>query len=513
MTMDPFYNTRMQPLEAYQELLSQSREEALLGSCAALLDWDELTYMPEGGGDSRSEQRAYLAGLEHDRATDKRRGELLACVEGSELVRDVDSAEAVNVREMRRLYDRLVRLPRKLVEELVRATSRGQRQWALARKKCDFARFRPSLEKIIMLKRKEADCLNPTGDPYDTLMETYEPGARSQDLASLFQALRADLLPLLDALTETRCRPDLAILEREFPVAEQRLLARDAAEAVGFDFERGRLDTAVHPFSMSIGPGDCRITTRFEPSNFCDGFFATLHEVGHGLYEQGLDPAHSGTPMGEPASIAVHESQSRLWENCVGRGRAFWKFFFPRARKTFPQVLGDVAPEDFFAAINVVRRSLIRIQADEVTYNLHILIRFELERALILGDLKVADLPGAWNESYQKHLGILPANDAVGCLQDGHWSEGLIGYFPTYTLGNLFAAQLFARARADLGDLDGPFAKGKFAGLLGWLREHIHRHGSRFPAQRLIEQATGMPLDHRPLVASLREKYGELFGI
>jgi carboxypeptidase Taq len=468
--------------------------------------------MPDGGADSRGEQRAYLAGLEHDKATDPRRGELLASIEGSDLVRDADSAEAVNVRELRRLYDRQVRLPRKLVEDLVRATSRGQHQWALARKKGDFARFRPSLEKIIALKRREAACLDPNGDPYDTLMETYEPGAKSQDIANLFQALRNDLLPLLDSLTEFRRRPDPSVLEREFPVEAQRLLAREAAEAVGFDFERGRLDTAVHPFSIAIGPGDCRITTRFTANNFTDGFFATLHEVGHGLYEQGLDPAHSGTPMGEPVSIAVHESQSRLWENCVGRGRDFWKFFFPRARKAFPQALGDLGLEEFYAAINAVRRTANRIQADEVTYNLHILIRFELERALILGDLKVADLPGAWNESYQKHLGIVPANDAEGCLQDGHWSEGLIGYFPTYTLGNVFAAQLFARARADVGDLDGLFAKGKFAGLLGWLREHIHRHGSQYCAQRLIERATGAPLDHRPLVRALTEKYGELHG-
>jgi carboxypeptidase Taq len=285
------------------------------------------------------------------------------------------------------------------------------------------------------------------------------------------------------------------------------------ASALGFDFERGRVDRAVHPFCTQIGVGDCRIAIRYSTNNFSDAFFSLLHEVGHGLYDQGLDPAYDGTPVGTVTSVGLSESQARLWENLVGRSLPFWKYFFPRARQAFPEALGKVSLGDFHTAINQVGPSLNRVQADEVTYNLHILVRFELERDLVKGDLSVADLPGAWNDAYKRTFGIVPANDAEGCLQDGHWSEGLIGYFPTYTLGNLFAAQLFAKARAELGNLDQAFAHGQFAGLLDWLREQVYRHGSRYSAPRLIERATGAKPDHRPLIQGLREKYGELYGI
>jgi carboxypeptidase Taq len=438
--------------------------------------------------------------------------ELLAAVEASELVHDAEAPAAVNVREMRRRYDRADRLPRTLVKELARATARCQHQWTVARKKNDFSRLRPSLDKVVHLKRREAECLDKDR-PYDALLQEYEPGVRGQDIATLFEALRHDLVPLLGAITEAGRRPNVTILKRSFPIDGQHAFGLEVAKALGFDFERGRLDTAVHPFSIAIGPGDCRITTRFTTDNFCDGLFAILHEVGHGLYEQGLDPAHSGTPMGEAASLGVHESQSRLWENIVGRSRPFWKFFFPRACDAFPQALADVTLDDFFFAVNHVHRSANRVQADEVTYNLHILVRFELERALVSGDLKVADLPAAWNEAYKHYLGIVPQNDLEGCLQDGHWSEGLIGYFPTYTLGNLLGAQLFARACADVRDLDREFARGRFGGLLEWLRDNVHRHGRRYSAHRLIEKATGSPPDHRPLVQSLTRKYTELYGL
>jgi carboxypeptidase Taq len=296
-------------------------------------------------------------------------------------------------------------------------------------------------------------------------------------------------------------------------VERQRIFCEAVAAALGFDFRRGRLDTAVHPFCSSIGPGDCRITTRFRSSNLSEALFAVLHEVGHALYEQGLDPQHYGTPMGEVPSLGLHESQSRLWENQVGRSRPFWTHFFPRLRQVFHEALGDVTLDDFYFAVNHVEASTNRIRADEVTYNLHILLRFALEQALIHGELSVADLPAAWNEAYRRYLGIVPANDAEGCLQDGHWAAGQIGYFPTYTLGNLFAAQLFARAAADVGDLDARFACGDFEGLRGWLAEHVYQPGGRYPAARQVERATGAPPDHRPLVAALRTKYSELYGL
>jgi carboxypeptidase Taq len=307
--------------------------------------------------------------------------------------------------------------------------------------------------------------------------------------------------------------PKPSALEGDYPPDRQKIFGEMVASAIGFDFERGRLDTTAHPFCTGIGPGDTRITTRFDPRDFSGAFFGILHEVGHGLYEQGLDPDRHGEPMGEAVSLGVHESQSRLWENAVGRSKAFWEHWLPLARRFFREPLHAIPLDEFHAAINRVEPSLIRVEADEVTYNLHILIRFELERALIGGDLAVADLPEAWTSRYREYLGITPPDDARGCLQDIHWAAGLVGYFPTYTLGNLYAAQLREAADADLGDLEPAFARGDFAGLLGWLRDKIHRNGRRYRAADLIRLATGSTLDHRPLVRSLRQKYGPIYGV
>ena len=469
--------------------------------------------MPPGGVAARANQLAYLAGLQHDQATDPRIAELLADVEGSPLVADPYGAAAVNVRDLRRNYDRSIRLPRALVAELAHIAPLAQQQWATSRQEADFASFSPWLAKIVALQRQQAECLGYEDVPYDALLENFEPGARAADIARLFTALRADLAPLVAAIAGSRRRRKHAILRRNYPIERQQAFAMEAAVALGFDFERGRLDTSVHPFSTLIAPGDCRIAVRYSSNYFADGFFALLHEVGHGLYEQGLDPEHEGTPLGAVSSLALHESQSRLWENLVGRGLPFWKYFFPRAREAFPEALGKVPPGDFYLAVNHVEASCNRVQADEITYNLHILVRFELEKALIQGDLAVADLPGAWNEAYKKTLGIDVPNDAEGCLQDGHWSEGLFGYFPTYTLGNLFAAQLYARAREELGNMDVSFAKGDFTGLHEWLRAKVHRQGSRYPAPVLIEKVTGKPPDHRPLVAALEHKFRDIYGV
>ena len=503
----------MHPRAAYEELIRQVRQEALLDSCAALLAWDEETYMPLGGAEHRGRQMALLAGLCHDRATDPRLDELLASVEQSDLVSDPLSPEAVNVREIRRLYRRAVRLPRGLVEELARVTSMAQVEWAVARRRADYKHFRPWLEQVLRLKRREAESLGSDTVLYDALLEEYEPAARSRDLAVLFEELRRALVPLVAALSQAPRQPNTSLLHREFPLDRQHEFAQAAAAAIGFDFERGRLDTAAHPFFITIGPSDCRLCTRYNRHDFSAGFFATLHEAGHGLYEQGLAAEYHGTPMGNAVSLGVHESQARLWENVIGRSRPFWQHFFPLARRMFPVALGDARPEDFYFAVNCVRPSFIRVEADEVTYNLHILIRFELEQALLTGDLPAADLPSAWNETYRRHLGITPRDDAEGCLQDGHWASGLIGYFTTYTLGNLIAAQLFERATANLGDLSEPFSRGDFSPLLDWLRDRVHRHGSRYPAPRLIEQATGTSHDHRPLLRGLQRKYAKLYDL
>jgi carboxypeptidase Taq len=503
----------MQRATAYEELMRRTREAAVLESCSALLGWDEETYLPRRGAGLRGEQLALLAGLHHARTTHPRVGDLLAELDGSPLLSEPESPAAVNVRELRRAYERARRLPRSLVEELARVTAVAQMEWEAGRRDADFARFRPWLERVIALKQHEAEALGYAAAPYDALLDEHEPGARSASLAPLFADLCRALVPLAGALTQAPRRADPALLQRPFAPERQRVFGELVAAGVGFDFRRGRLDTAGHPFCTAIGPDDCRITTRYHPTRFAPALFTVLHEVGHGLYEQGIDPAHFGTPMGEAPSVGLHEAQARLWENAVGRSRPFWDYFFPVARSLFHEALGDVALDDFYRAVNHVELSPIRSSADEVTYDLHILIRFDLERALIAGDLRAADLPAAWQEAYQRHLGITPRDDAEGCLQDGHWASGLFGYFPTYTLGNLIAAQLFERARSDLGDLDADFAHGRFDDLVRWLQEKIYRPGHRYSTARLIEQATGSPPGPGAYVRALQRKYESLYGV
>ncbi|MGN6392722.1 MAG: carboxypeptidase M32 [Gemmatimonadales bacterium] len=499
--------------QAYDELIRRVRDESLLTTIEALLEWDQDAYMPPGGVENRSEQLALVAGLLHERGTDPRVGELIATVETSNLLADPASPAAINVRALRREYDRFVRLPRTLVEDVARTTALAQKAWAAARAASDFSRFRPWLERIVTLKRGEADCVGYAEEPYDALLEDFEPGLRSRVVARLFAALRRELVPLVDRLAGGARRPDLSVLRRHFPRERQRRFGETVAAAVGFDFTRGRMDLGVHPSCTAIGPGDCRVSVRFDERDFAGGLFTILHEVGHGLYEQGLDPAHYGTAVGEAASVGMDEAQARFWENRVGRDRGFWDYFYPRARELFPESLGDVSPDEFHAAVNRVAPSYVRIQADEVTYNLHVMIRFDLERALVSGTLAVADVPDAWQAAYRDTLGLAPRGDAEGCLQDGHWADGLIGYFPTYTLGDVFAAQLYAAAERELGDLGEQFARGEFGELVAWLGRRVYREGARYPSARLIEVVTGSPPDHRPLVAVLTRKYADLYGI
>ncbi len=494
--------------KAYAELLQLTRNEAVLSSCLDLLQWDEEVCMPRGGGEHRAEQMALVAGLVHDRGTDPRYDELLSTVEASSLVSDAESAEAVNVRELRRDYERERRIPRRLVEESARVTALASQAWAEARRRDDFKSFAPWLDQVFALAREEADAVGYAGTRYDALLDDYEPGMTTDRLSTLFARLEADLVPLASALREVPAPAPMHVLAREFPLDRQRLFAEGVAAALGFDLERGRLDLGNHPFCTSIGPGDIRIALRYFPRNFARGFFALLHETGHALYDQGIDPAHYGAPMGEAGSLGLHESQSRLWENLVGRSHGFWQHFYPQLRRTFHEALHDVSVETFRLVINRVAPGLIRVQADEVTYDLHIMIRVELEQRLLAEDLRAIDLPGAWAELYQSRLGVAPKNDRTGCLQDGHWSEGLIGYFPTYTLGNMYAAQLFAAAERAVGSLDDSFAAGDFRTLRAWLGEHVHRHGRRYAAEALIERATGSAPDPSALIESLRRRYG-----
>jgi carboxypeptidase Taq len=501
--------------QAYEQLIREMREIGTLRTVGAILDWDEQTQMPATGAGLRADQASLIDRITHERFTSPRVGELLAAVESSDLVRDAESDAATNVREVRRDYDRATKLPSELVEEMSRTSVMAQQAWKEARKEKRFATFQPWLAKTVDLKRREAECIGYAGGHiYDPLLDSFEPYAMTPEIRDVFTSLRAPLVELIGQITSSGKKAPLEILERNYPAAQQERLARAGAEAVGFDFVSGRLDVAVHPFCSGIGPGDTRMTTRYDEKYFADAFFGTLHETGHGLYEQGLPKqGHVGEPIARSVSLGIHESQSRMWENLVGRSRSFWEFFWPRTQEAFGDTLRDVTFDQWLWAVNDVRPSFIRTEADEATYNLHTLIRFELEQALLTGDLNVPDAPGAWNERYQKYLGITPPDDARGVLQDVHWSAGLFGYFPTYTLGNLYAAQFFEAARRELGDLDAMFARGEFRPLLEWLRQNIHRHGKRYTAKQLVKRITGRELTAEPLLHHLRRKAAELYGV
>jgi carboxypeptidase Taq len=498
----------------YADVCQRARRIAALSTINETLGWDERTHLPPAGGDYRAEQSTLLAGLIHQEWIDAKFGaELDELRTGLGDSCDPHGDVAVVVRRLIRQRDKRVKLPQTLVEELARATILGQQAWQEARQNDDFPSFRPLLERMIELKRQQAEALGYPQCPYDALLDDFEPDELTANVGKVLEGLREALVPLVAKIQACGRRPDTSILHREFPIDAQDRFGRMASAAIGFDFNRGQLDVTAHPFCSTLGPNDSRITTRYDEQHFNAAFFGILHESGHGIYDQGLPVENFGLPLGEFVSLGIHESQSRLWENLVGRSRAFWTHFYPLAQQYFPAALADVPLDDFHFAVNDVRPSLIRIEADEVTYNLHILIRFELERALLDNKLQVADLPEAWNQKYQQYLGIVPPNNSSGVLQDVHWSAGLIGYFPTYSLGNLYSAQFFGRAEADLGNLAEMFAQGDFRPLLQWLREKVHCHGQRYSAAELVERATGRPLSARPLVEHLTAKMGVLYGL
>jgi carboxypeptidase Taq len=498
---------------AYDRLCAQAREVALLSSTQSLLGWDERTKLPPAGGAYRAEQMSYLAGVIHKRETAPEIGEWLAVLADSPLASDPHSDAGADIANLRRDYERKTKLPQALVEELARLAVLGQQVWAEARKANDFARFKPLLERTVELKRQESAAIGYDETPYDALLDEFEPGAKTGEVTRVLAGLRDQLVPLVAEIAASSRRPNLEPLKRGFPIDVQEQFGRRAVAAIGYDFSAGRIDVTAHPFCTTLGPSDVRLTTRYDGNFFPGAFFSTLHEAGHGMYEQGLPAERYGLPTGQAVSLGIHESQSRMWENLVGRSRAFWEHFFPQVQAAFGATLADVRLDDFYFAINDVQPSLIRTESDEATYNLHILVRFELEQALLVDELRVAELPAAWREKYRHYLGIEPPNDADGVLQDVHWSSGAIGYFPTYTLGNLYAAQLFERAGRDLGDLPAMFRRGEFLPLRDWLRTHVHSHGRRYPASELACRVTGVPLSHEALLRHLRGKFAPLYGL
>lgn len=510
-----------------------SRSAATLGSVGSLLSWDQETYMPPAAAAHRAEQQAMLASLVHERRTSPRIGELIAqCESDKSLTADPVSPTAAMVREFRREYDLATKLPSDLVAEMARTGSQSQEVWKEARQKSDFGMFAPWLEKMMALARKKADCYgipkNADGKPgerYDALLNEYEPGMSARELDAIFTPLRQRLTAFVAKVAASAKKPSNAPLTVKIDQERQHKFGQFIIEAMGFDLKAGRLDVTTHPFCSGMAPGDTRLTTRYREEKFTDALYGTMHEAGHGLYEQGLPKlgtlagnngsalALYGTPLSESISLGIHESQSRMWENLVGRSRTFWEWALPHAKQIMGEPLAKYSADDLFRAVNMVTPSFIRVEADEATYNMHVMIRFEIERALLAGTMQPRDVPGVWNKKYKDYLGVDVPDDRRGCLQDVHWSFGLIGYFPTYTLGNLYAAQFWETIQGQLGDLDRQIARGDFKNLKSWLNSNIHGHGRRYRAADLCKMVTGNPLSADPFMKYLEGKVGPVYGV
>jgi carboxypeptidase Taq len=499
---------KLQP--AYDEFLDLIREIYSLTSTQSVLEWDQQVMMPPRATPLRAAQSAALTGIVHDRLTDTRLADRIAELDAARDSLDADGR--VNVREMRRVTERARKIPRELAQEIARTQALSQQEWVEARRANDFARFAPWLEKILDLRRREADAVGWVESRYDALLDEYEPYATAREIDAIFRALRPPIVELAQAIADSGVTPKRELLTRVFPVERQREFGLWAIGRLGFDFSAGRVDVSAHP--MTTGNlTDVRLTTRYDERNFAEAFFGLAHEAGHGMYEQGFDEQHQGTPRAGAASLGIHESQSRLWENLVARSRPFWDYAFPFLQAFFPETTAGIALADWYAAVNDVRPSLIRVEADEVTYNLHIILRFEIEKDLLEDRVRVAELPALWNAKMKEYLGITPASDAEGVMQDIHWAIGLVGYFPTYTLGNLYAAQIFRAAATAIPDLPARFAAGDFLTLRHWLNEKIHQPGQTHRAADLVRLVSGQAPDPRFLIEHLRGKFGPLYGI
>lgn len=489
-------------MSAYSQLCDLNREIGLLGSMDAVLGWDQETFMPDKGLDHRAKQLAYLSGKAHALSTSARMGRLLDKAEKEPADSDRTGS---NLRQWRWQVDRAHRIPAKLVTEESTVTSHAKAAWASARKTSDFATFAPHLAKVVEIARRKADLWGFEDEPYDALLINYERGARTRDVAALFDRLKPELTQIAKKAVARSARRKTNVLRGKFPIEKQQILNREIAESLGFDFDAGRIDTTTHPFCTTLGPDDVRLTTRYDESDFTSSLFGVMHEAGHGLYEQGLVSDDFGLPSGQAVSLGIHESQSRLWENHVGRSLPFWKRWFPRAQELFPS-LRKVKLREFMNFVHRSEYSFIRVEADEATYDLHILLRFAIERRLVSGDLAIADVPAAWDAAFEELFGLTPPDNTQGCLQDIHWSMGGLGYFATYTLGNLNAAQLFGTAMKRK-PIAAAFDKADYAPLLKWLRQKVHIHGGTYDPSDLMKRATGKPTDAKWHLEHLRSRF------
>ncbi|MBH0190769.1 MAG: carboxypeptidase M32 [Nitrospira sp.] len=510
----------MKTLATLEPLTTRLLEIQRINSAASVLSWDQETYMPAGGGEARAEQIAVLQGLAHQKLVSAEVEKLLSqwvdpatglAYEQPGNLWDEPSRSLL--REVWRDFSRAKKLPSDFVIKLSRECSLAQQVWAEAKEQNRFAMFLPNLRTVLSLKREEATFLGYKDSPYDALLDVYEPGATIATLQPVFATLKARLVSLLKKITQSRVRIDDGILRYSYDHHRQLEFGRLVLIAMGYDFERGRLDLSAHPFTTSFHPTDVRVTTRVHEHELQSCLFSCIHEGGHGLYDQGLDQRYYGTPLGDSVSLGIHESQSRLWENCVGRSRAFWRFFYPILQQTFHHQLRSVDVEQFYAAINCVKPSFIRVEADELTYNLHVMLRFEIEQDLIEGKTHPDDLPAIWNRKMEEYLGIVPISDAEGVLQDVHWSFGAFGYFPTYTLGNLYSVQFFEQAKLEIPHLEDEIAAGQLMVLRRWLEQKIHRWGRMFTPDHLAQRVTGGTISPDPFLAYVEKKYGEIYQL
>ena len=496
-------------LDRLKEILG---EVADLNSAAGLLSWDQQTYMPEGGSQARGQHLATLGKLAHSKATSDEVGRLLEDLKAEYANADTGSDEAALVRVAARDYDKAVRVPAEFVAEQAIVSTAAFEAWTQARAKSDFRIFLPHLEKVLALVRKYISFFPPADHPYDTLLDDYEPGMKTAEVQAIFSALRPKQVELIRAIA---ARPQVndKFLLRKYDEHKVWAFSADITRTFGYDWSRGRMDKAPHPFETSFSVNDVRITNRFEADKPLTTIFSAMHESGHAMYEQGVNPSYERTSLAHGASLGVHESQSRMWENLVGRSLPFWEYFYPKLKKAFPSHLDGVGLKSFYKAINKVEPSLIRVNADEATYNLHIMLRLELEIAMVEGKVDLNVLPEIWKDRMREYVGVVPPNDALGVLQDVHWSYGSIGYFSTYALGNLISAQLWERVTRDVRGLDDQIRKGKFEGLLNWLRENVHRHGRKYEPQDLVLKATGSKITAEPYIRYLTSKYSDIYGL
>jgi carboxypeptidase Taq len=499
--------------DKFQRYLEKTRTLVDINAASAVLNWDQETYMPDGAAMGRAEQIATLSALLHQMAVSDDYRDLISSLKFEAENDGLEDWEKAAIRESAREQDLAMKLPEEHVREFARAQSLAQHAWKQARSGSDFSLFSDSLAHLVDLKRKEADYIGYTENPYDAMIDLYEPGMTVSQLRPVFNRLQEGTRALLKRIGDANRNVDDSVLFTDFDKEKQLAFAREVIGKLGFDFTTGRVDLSAHPFCTSFAPSDVRLTTRIFNNDLRSCLFGLIHEAGHGMYEQGFDPKFARTPLAAGTSMGIHESQSLFWENMIARSEPFWYWAFPQLQAVFADRLANLTPTDFFRAINAVKPSFIRIEADELTYNLHIIIRFEIEEALINGRLEVKDIPDVWNSKMQEYLGITPRNNAEGCLQDIHWSFGGFGYFPSYTLGKLYAAMFYGQMKKEMPDLEEQVANGNFAPVLGWLREKIHRWGKAKGASALAMDICGQPLSEEAFLAYMTAKSERVYGI